>query len=400
MSQSLERNLRLIPWHQMLVRTGPWISVFVLFTRSQFGLAGAIQLASIYYLAVVVFEVPSGWMSDRLGRALTLRFAALAWMICFSLFLFGEGRFWMIAIGQAFLALGYASLSGTDVAFHYDTLEALDRADEFADRQSVVSSKALVAGGLGALAGGLLGLADLRLAFALSLLLAIIQFIVANRYIEPPGAAATENMLPQVTRCLAYLSALPMAWIFGYGIAMVVLEHVASTLLQPWLTLVLGQSPTELGATPLVAGVLIAVTAFVGAGFARSSAALGRHFGLRLVLVALGALSALIVSVMAVTTLPIVIALVMFRSAQGSTAPILISAAVAPVVAREHRATFLSLNSLAGRLSYGGLLFVLAADAADDVGHVLSQLAVVAWTLVAITALTAVLVARRESALS
>ncbi len=400
MNPALERNLRLIPWHQILVRSGPWISVFVLFTRSHFGLGGAIQLASIYYLSVVIFEVPSGWMSDRLGRALTLRLAALAWMICFSLFLFGDGHFWMIVTGQAFLALGYASLSGTDVAFHYDTLEALGRADEFADRESVVASKALVAGGLGALAGGLLGLADLRLAFALSLFLAIIQFMVANRYAEPPGAAATENMLPQVSRCLAYLSALPMAWIFGYGIAMVVLEHVASTLLQPWLTLVVGQSPTELGATPLVAGTLIAITAFMGAVFARSSARIGRRFGLRFVLVALGALSALIVSVMAVSTLPIVIALVTFRSAQGSTAPILISAAVAPVVARQHRATFLSLNSLAGRLSYGGLLLVLATNATDDVGHVLSQLAVVSWILVVVTALTAVLVARRERALS
>ena len=72
----------------------------------------------------------------------------------------------------------------------------------------------------------------------------------------------------------------------------------------------------------------------------------------------------------------------------------LIGAAVAPVVDVQHRATFLSLNSLAGRLSYGGLLMVVSTDAADDVGGVLRTLSIVAWLLVALTFASAVLVRR------
>ncbi|MEL6984661.1 MAG: hypothetical protein AAFO29_19700, partial [Actinomycetota bacterium] len=62
-----ERNLTLIPVHQGLSSAYVWLPVMVLFTRSRFGLGQALVLASFYYLSVVVLEVPSGWMSDRLG---------------------------------------------------------------------------------------------------------------------------------------------------------------------------------------------------------------------------------------------------------------------------------------------------------------------------------------------
>ncbi|MFQ5557984.1 MAG: hypothetical protein ACE5GB_10825 [Acidimicrobiales bacterium] len=67
---------------------------------------------------MVVFEVPSGWMSDRLGRAVTVRLAALAWAASFALFLLGADHFLLVAAGQVLPALGYASLSGTYVTLH------------------------------------------------------------------------------------------------------------------------------------------------------------------------------------------------------------------------------------------------------------------------------------------
>ncbi len=396
----LERNLRLIRLHELLVRTNPWIAVFVLFSRSRFDLDGAVQLAGIYYLFVVLFEVPSGWMSDRVGRVPTLRLAALAWAGAFTCFALGDDRFAVIVVGQALLAAGYACLSGTDVTFHYDTLEALGRAREYADRQASVVSMGLLAGAAGALVGGVLGLADVRWAFVVSAVLAVGQLVVTGGFTEPPRRGRVEGIGRQVGVCLRYLGHLPTAWIFGYGIALVVQEHVAFTLLQPWITESLGRSPDELGAAPLVSGLIVAVTAVFGAAAARSSAALGRTLGVRFALVALGALSALIVTTMAASTHLLVLALVAIRSAQGAAAPVLISAVVAPVVEQHHRATFLSLDSLAGRLSYGGLLLVLSTDAGDNVSRVLWQLSAVAWVLVCVTFVSAVWVRRRHGAVS
>ncbi|MGI9607794.1 MAG: MFS transporter [Acidimicrobiales bacterium] len=397
MSMALERNLRLIPVHEILVRTSPWISVFVLFTRADFGLDRAVDLAGIYYLAVVPFEVPSGWLSDRVGRAFTLRLAALSWIGAFGCWLFADGSFAVVALGQVLLALGYASLSGTDVTFHYDTVEALGRADEFADRQALITGRGLIAGGLGAISGGLLGIVDFRLAFLASMLIAIAQLVVASMFVEPQQSSHTPlSMTSQVGTCFRYLRDVRVGWIFGYGIAMVVLEHVAFEIFQPWLTEALGETADDVGAAPLVSGAMIACFSVVGAVFARYSVVMSERFGLRRTLVALGALSAVIVTVMSQSTNILVIALVAFRSAQGAAAPILIAAAVAPVVSPAHRATFLSLDSLAGRLTWGTLLLIVPTGMDDAVSTTLGWFSVISWILVALT-IAAALHVRRVS---
>lgn len=398
MQSSLERNLRLIRWHEVLVRTSPWIAVFVLFTSGNFGIDGALRLAGLYYLSVVIFEVPSGWMSDRLGRVVTLRLAAVGFVCCFALFTFGNDQFVLIAAGQVMLAVGYAFLSGTDVSFHYESLDGLDRAHEYANRQASVSSVGMVAGAVATVVGGALGLIDLRLAFGASLVLALIQLTVAMQFTEPAhNVRSTSDLSVQITTCLRYLRDIPLAWVFGYGVAMVVLEHVAFTLLQPWLLEMLDQTPDDMGITPVVSGLTIAATALVGAAFARSSAPLGRRFGLRPVLVGLGVISATIVTAMAASTAYLVLLLIAFRGAQGAAGPILISAAIAPKVDQEHRATFLSLDSLGGRLSYSTLLLFVSTDVGDGkVARVLWPLTAVSWTIVAITAITAWLVWRQH----
>ena len=396
MTDALRRNLRLIALHELLVRTSPWLAVFVLFTRARFGLDGAIQLSGLYYLSVVLFEAPSGWASDHFGRVVTLRFVGLAWIGAFTCWLVGDESYAVIALGQVLLALGYASLSGTDVTFHYDTLEAMGRADEYADRQASVASRGLAVGAVGALLGGAIGLVDLRFAFAGSLLLAIAQFGVTLAFTEPPRTRRSEPVFRHIARSVGYLRDVPLRWVFFYGVALVVLEHVAFTLLQPWLTEVLGETADDVGETPVVVGLTLAVVGVIGAIGARLSAPAARRFGLRATLVGLGATSAVIVTMMGLYQHAAVLALVALRSVQGAAAPILISAAVAPLVAQRHRATLLSLNSLSGRLLWGSILLVLSTNAGDDVGPVLLRFAGVSWTLVALTLVTAAIVRRHH----
>ncbi len=397
MGQGVERNLRWIPVHEMLAASSPWIAVLVLFNRANFGLDGAIQLAGLHYLWVVVFEVPSGWMSDRLGRVPTLRFAAASWLVGFLCLIVGNDSFLIIAAGMACIALGYAALSGTDVTLHFDTLETLGLEDEYPDRQSSVSSRGRVAAAVAAVSGGAIGLIDIRLTFVAAFALALAQLVVGFQLVEPPRAdnATADPFRRQIAACLGHLRNGPLAWIFAYGIAMVVLEHVSFTLLQPWLTESLGNTADRLGATPLVSGITIAITYLVGALFARASAPLARRFGVRVVLVGLGALSAAIVTAMWASTSILIIAFVIFRSAQGAAAPVLISNAASLAVPAQHRATFLSLDSLAGRLSYGTILQVVATSVADSPERALGQLALISWALVAVTAATAAFAYRR-----
>ncbi len=399
-----QQNLRLIPYHQALTRAVVWMPIFVLFTRREFGLEGALALGSIYYFSVVVLEVPSGWMSDRFGRVVTLRLAAVGFVAAQGAYLVAGSSFALVAIGQMLLAVGFASLSGTDVAFHYDSLEAVGRAERFAEERSRVEAIGYITAAASALLGGFLGLVDLRLAFATSLLFAAAQLAVTFVLIEPPRSGHADRPARQVMRCLAYLSDRRLGWIFFYGVLMVTLEHVAFTNSQPWLTEVLGQDASEVGITPLVSGVTLAAVAFVGAGAARSSAALADRLGSVSALIALGVVSAVAVTAMALSFHLVVIGFLLLRSVQGAAAPVIIGAEVAPRVAKEHRATLLSLNSLAGRFGYSLLLAgvgLAVADQADPRSQVTESLAivsVVSWLMIGSLVLSASVANGRASA--
>jgi len=385
----LERNLRLVPLHQALTRALAWIPVFVLFTRARFDLDGALLLAALYYLFVVVLEVPSGWMSDRLGRVLTMRVAAVCWIVAQLCFTFGDDRFAVIALGQFMLAGGFASLSGTDVTFHFDTLESLGLQGEYTRREARVASIGFAATAASAVAGGALGMFDLRWAFVVSLVMAVIQLGVTMRLVEPPVTHRADPFVRQIRLCVSYLRQRYLGWIFFYGVVLVTLEHVAFTLMQPWLTEVFDRTADDVGATPLFAGVLYATTAIIGAGAARASAPLAERFGIVATLIGLAGVSAAIVTGMALWVHAAMLMLVVFRSAQSAAAHVLIGAAIAPLTERRHRATVLSLNSLAGRLGYGAILLVVASDANDDVRGVLGALAVTSWSLVVVLLATA-----------
>lgn len=387
----LARNLQLLPAHHALSRAFVWIPVFVLFTRARFDLDGALLLASLYYLFVVALEVPSGWMSDRLGRVVTLRLAAVCFVGAQASFLLGDDRFLVILLGQLLLAAGFASLSGTDVSFHYDSLEALGRADEYTRRQARLSAFGFSASAISAVLGGVLGFFELRLAFAASLAFAVGQLAVTFQLYEPPATVRADPLIAQLNLCFAYLRSRLIAWIFLYGTILVTLEHVAFTLMQPWLTEVLGHRPDDVRTTPLVAGATFAVVSFVGAGAARLSAPLQERFSTASILLGLAALSATIVTGMALWVSAAMLALVALRSVQGAAAPVLISSVLAPRLEQRHRATVLSLNSLAGRLGYGALLYVLADRAGEEVQPVLRILAVISWSLVAVLVVTALI---------
>ncbi len=384
-----ERNLALLPQFHITSSWMPWGPIIALFIREDFGVDSLLTLSAILYFGVVVAEVPSGWMSDRVGRVITLKFATLVWIAAYIVLLFSAGSFFLIALGQVLLATGFASISGTDASLHYDTLEALEREQTFEERQARLKTYGYLSVAVSAVVGGAVGLIDLRWAFALSLVFTFWQLVVVMRFTEPPRSDGELELAftAQLSACAALLRKPILRWIAGYWVAMVVLEHVASTLAQPYITEALGQEPGDLGATPLVTGVIFASFSFVGAIAAAATPRLRAALGFFGVLLAVAALSAVIVTAMAlVIAIPVAIFLV-FRSVQGALAPIVLTAAVAPEVPQSQRATYLSLHSLAGRISYGSLLLIVGRAAGDSLSDSLTVFSIVSWTLIALITL-------------
>ncbi len=360
----LENNLRLYDRHRIATRLLFWFPTSLLFYLERVGLGAALRLAAVYFLAVVVLEVPSGWFSDRFGRVHTIRIGAAAWIVAYTTFLIAGSSVVLLSLAQVFVALGFAALSGTEAAFHYDTLEALGRPSDFERRESRASRNAFLGTTAAAVVGGALGLLDLRLPFAAALVAAVYQQVLAAGMVEPTAASgraqSQDSVAPgQIRASLRYLARPGLAWLFLFMTLQQPLEGLAIDLIQPWLTEVTGASLADSGAAPLYSGLIVAAISLVGAAAAARSYQLRAAFGLRGALGILASIEALILIGMALTRSPWLVPLLVLRSTQAAAAPVLVAAAAAPLVMKHHRATFLSIGSLAGRLAYGSVLIGL-----------------------------------------
>ena len=129
MDRRTAANVARYRWHARAAGAVFWLPTIILYFIDEVGLARTLQMQAVYYASVVLFEVPSGWFSDRVGRVTILRVTSIAWVTAFLCFLIGGVG--PIVAGQMLLAVGYASLSGTDVTFLFDTLDAAGLAHRF-----------------------------------------------------------------------------------------------------------------------------------------------------------------------------------------------------------------------------------------------------------------------------
>jgi len=392
---ALERNLRLYFVYQLLARSYFWAPVFFLFFSARFPVSQVLGLASLYYAAVVVLEVPSGYLSDRVGRTPTLRLSAAAAVAAYACFVFGAS-FPVFGLAQVLMAVSFSFASGTDVSFHYDTLQGLDREASFAAREASIRSRGLLATSAAAVVGGGAAMVDLRFAYVLSLACAIAMGAVVALMREPPRDSAQQpvRILDQLGDCTRQLRRPMLGWLFAYVVLQTTLEHVPYEFVQPYLAAVLGEPATSVRETPLASGAVTAVIAGIAAAAAACSVWLRDRFGLGRVLLAVTALQGFIIAVMGWLYHPLVIPLIVLRSCHPAISGVLVHAAIAPRIPQLQRATYLSIHSLAGRLGYAAVLFGLARlgegspnDPATlaSMLHACTALAIVGWIGLALT---------------
>jgi len=363
---SLERNVRLYPRYAGLFNGLFWLPVFFLYFLQRLPLQEVLLMESLYYGAVVLLEVPSGYVSDVLGRRAVLLMGALSLVLAYGTFCLGTS-FSALAVAQALLAVGVAFNSGSDTSFHYDSLTGLGRREEFAAREAVVARVSLVSGAVAALVGGVVGAFDLRLAYALSLVGAVLMVLHVIAFVEPapqrPDTA--RGFVHHLGACMGHLRNSSLRWLTLFAVLMTVLNHVPYELYQPYLRLVgKGSVLTDTG-VPAVAGVHVFLTMLVGAWAAHRSVRLRDRIGLARTLLLCALVQVMIIAAIgAVLSLPVV-GLVLLRGVPRGLMTAPLSAAVAPLVGDSTRATFLSLQSLAGRLAFSGVLFALASFLPD-----------------------------------
>ena len=125
-------NIRLLSLHNFFVNFEPYMPFAIIyFARETGSFALGMSVFSIVMLSSAVFEVPTGVLSDLLGRTKTIllgSIAGLCGVICYAI----GGSFWMLALGSVFEGFAFALYSGNNEAFLHDTLKQEGREEDFA----------------------------------------------------------------------------------------------------------------------------------------------------------------------------------------------------------------------------------------------------------------------------
>jgi MFS family permease len=157
------------------------------FQSKGIGMSGVYLLQSIFAVTVFVMEIPSGYISDLLGRKKSLVCASALKAIGFSLFPFADSLEVLI-IAEVLLGIGASLSSGTDIALIYDTLEVTDPEKAHIKVLGKTLSYLALGEGVAGLISSILMifLFDMQYLAIVSAVISFIPFFVSLTLTEPP----------------------------------------------------------------------------------------------------------------------------------------------------------------------------------------------------------------------
>ena len=121
-------------------------------------------LQAVYSIAIVVLEIPSGYLADVIGRRKTLIIGAMFGTIGFTTYSFSYG-FLGFLVAEIILGIGQSCISGADSAMLYDSL--LERGEEkkYTRFEGRITSLGNIAEAVAGILGGLLAGITLRVPY-------------------------------------------------------------------------------------------------------------------------------------------------------------------------------------------------------------------------------------------
>lgn len=184
----LRRNLpiiRLMAFFQVFLLIVP-VAV-PLFSDRGLSIAQILQLQALFGVAVVLMEIPSGYVADVFGRRIALVLGGIFVGIGHSLLLIGYD-FFTLALFEIALGIGLSLISGADVAVLYDT--QVELGDDAEARQRGLGSlfllRSISEASAGLAASAVLLVATLQDLVALQVLIGWLPLLFALLVVEPP----------------------------------------------------------------------------------------------------------------------------------------------------------------------------------------------------------------------
>lgn len=162
-----------------------YISILVPFFEANGLTATQIFLTESVFAAVVAAaEIPTGYLSDRIGRKKCFIIGSALLPTGIAIYAFSHS-FWAFACAEAILGLAISFRSGTDSSFLYDTLLELKREKEHKHLEGGALFFNNVGSAVANIMGGLLATISLTLPFYVNIAISLLMIPLALSMKEP-----------------------------------------------------------------------------------------------------------------------------------------------------------------------------------------------------------------------
>lgn len=360
----MHHNLVIYPWFKFAQSLLFWQAVWFLYFQDALTPAAAIALYVVYDISVTLMEVPLGVLSDRIGRRRTLIAATLCGAAGSAMLALGD-TFLVFAFAQVLIGAGAAFASGTDSATLYETLVALDKADEIEAQETRALQFSYSGFSLSAVIGGAVALWSFEATFWGAALAMLMAFVLAFRMTEPSRMQERVAPAGQITALKAAIRQPVLRWIFVLALVMYGFSHLPFVFGQPFIAASLEE--IGLGAeTPLVSGAVTAVMMGLSVVASFFVLRLRGRIGLTGILLLAFGMQIGLIAVLTLTQSWMAIGVLFLRMVPDALSRPFKMGRIQPLLPDTVRATFVSLQNLAGKLVFSVSLLI-AAGAASDV---------------------------------
>lgn len=359
----MSRNLYLYPWFKFVQSLVFWQATWFLYFEQQLSAAEAILLYAVYDISTTLFEVPSGYMSDRLGRRLTLICAALSGIGATTLLVVGDG-FAVFALANVLLGASAAFASGTDSALLFESLHAEGRSTEIEAAELKAWRFSFAALALSALSGGWLALYDVIYPYITTALSAGLLLVITPFFREPPHGTPTPHR-ENLRNLRTSLTRPTLLWLLCLALLMYVFSHLPFVFGQPFIREALSTAGYA-AQTPLISGGVTFTMMMLSIAMSLVALPLRNRLGLPATLLLAFSMQILLTFALSTSNSLFVIALLFFRMVPDSLSQPFIKARIQPLLEDGVRATYMSVQSLAGRVLFAVTLSIAAGQTVGD----------------------------------
>ena len=279
---------------------------------------------------------------------------AFSLIIACILYLIGDS-FLVLALGQVVFAFHMSFISGTNTVFHYESLLAAEKENEYGDREAIVNQYGSLAGGTAALLGGLLASYHLSTAYIISMIAGFIALGLAYGFVEPEESNTddhTPGVFTQLKTTLKFMRLRPLGWLAAYFIIFYCITHLPYEFYQPYIQL-LSERDLLFGlSVTFVSGFIYATARYISAFGASYSMIWSRKLGMfNFLLIAILVITGVVILMSSLLNV-IALGFVLLRSTPWMAIKAPINEIITPKIGSGQRATYHSILSLLCRLSF------------------------------------------------